>query len=67
MHCRALIIFDWKDDGVTEVNELVKGRRGVTADSARDLAKVLGTSPELWMNLQVTWDLRRAGMRRKAS
>jgi len=52
VHCRALIIFNWKDDGVTEVNELVKGRRGVTADSARDLAKVLGTSPELWMNLR---------------
>ena len=50
-----------------KLNELVKGRRGVTADSALDLAKALGTSPELWMNLQMTWDLRRAEMRRKAS
>jgi addiction module HigA family antidote len=50
-----------------KLNELVKGRRGVTADSALDLAKALGTSPELWMNLQMTWDLRRAAMRRKAS
>jgi addiction module HigA family antidote len=50
-----------------QLNELVKGRRGVTADSALDLAKALGRSPELWMNLQMTWDLRRAEMRRKAS
>jgi len=45
----------------------VKGKRGVTADSALDLAKALGTSPELWMNLQMMWDLRRAELRRKAS
>lgn len=49
------------------LNELVKGKRGVTADSALDLAQALGTSPELWMNLQMTWDLRRAQARRKAS
>lgn len=49
------------------LNELVKAKRGVTADSALDLAKALGTSPELWMNLQMTWDLRRAEARRKAS
>lgn len=50
-----------------KLNELVKGKRGVTADSALDLAKALGTSPELWMNLQMMWDLRRAEVRRKAS
>lgn len=50
-----------------KLNELVKGRRGVTAESALDLAKALGTSPELWMNLQMTWDLSRAEMRRKTS
>ena len=49
------------------LNELVKGKRGVTADSALDLARALGTSPELWMNLQMAWDLRRAEVRRKAS
>ena len=49
------------------LNELVKGKRGVTAGSALDLAKALGTSPELWMNLQMTWDLRRAEERRAAS
>jgi antitoxin HigA-1 len=50
-----------------KLNELVKAKRGVTADTALDLAKALGTSPELWMNLQMMWDLRRAELRRKAS
>ena len=50
-----------------KLNELVKGRRGVTADTALDLAKVLGTSPEIWMNLQMMWDLRQAEARRRAS
>jgi addiction module HigA family antidote len=50
-----------------KLNELVKGKRGVTADSALDLAEALGTSPELWMNLQMMWDLRKAEVRRKAS
>ena len=49
------------------LGRLVKGRRGVTADAALDLSKALGTSPEIWMNLQTTWDLRRAEMRRRAS
>lgn len=50
-----------------KLNELVKGKRGVTADTALDLAEVLGTSPEIWMNLQMMWDLRRAETRRRAS
>jgi len=50
-----------------KLNELVKGKRGITAETALDLAKVLGTSPEVWMNLQMTWDLHRAQARRRAS
>lgn len=42
------------------LNELVRGRRRVTAASALDLARVLGTSAKLWMNLQSTYDLDRA-------
>jgi len=49
------------------LNELVKGKRGVSAETALDLAKALGTSPEVWMNLQMMWDLRRAEMRRRTS
>ena len=50
---------------VAKLNELVNGKRGITADSALDLASELGTSPELWMNLQMLFDLRRAELRRK--
>jgi len=50
-----------------KLNELVTGKRGITADSALDLAKALGTSAELWMNLQVSWDLHKAEQRRRAS
>ncbi len=44
----------------TRLNELIKGKRGITAAAALDLADVLGTSPKLWMNLQATYDLDRA-------
>jgi addiction module HigA family antidote len=44
---------------------LINGKRGVTADAALDLAKELGTSPELWLNLQMYFDLSRAEQRRR--
>jgi len=49
------------------LNELIKGKRGITAESALDLAAALGTSAKLWMNLQVTYDLDRAMKLRKAA
>ena len=49
------------------VNELVRGKRGVTAEAALDLADVLGTSPKLWMNLQASYDLDRAKKARDAA
>ena len=50
------------------LNELIKGKRGITAEAALDLAQVLGTSPEVWMNLQSHFDLAEAERkRRKAS
>jgi antitoxin HigA-1 len=49
-----------------KLNELIKGKRGITAESALDLAEVLGTSPKVWMNLQVSWDLDRAMKARSA-
>ena len=42
------------------VNEIVNGRRGVTAHTALRLAKFLGTTPDVWMNLQLRWDLYHA-------
>ena len=38
------------------LNELIRGKRGVTAESALDLADALGTAPKLWMNLQATYE-----------
>ena len=40
------------------VNEIVRGKRGITADTALRLAKYFGTSAELWMNLQAHYELR---------
>lgn len=48
------------------LNELIRGKRGITADSALDLAELLGTSPKLWMNLQASYDLDKAMARRVA-
>ena len=42
------------------LNELIRGRRGVTADTALRLAELLGTTPEFWMNLQNACDLYEA-------
>ena len=49
------------------LNELIKGKRGITAEAALDLAHALGTSPKLWMNLQATYDLDQAEKRRKVA
>ena len=43
--------------GRKTVNELCGGRRGVIAETAFLLAKVLGTTPEFWLNLQLINDL----------
>jgi len=40
------------------INEIVHGKRGITADTAVRLAKYFGTSAELWMNLQSHYELR---------
>jgi antitoxin HigA-1 len=50
---------------VAKLNELIHAKRGITADSALDLAKILRTSPELWMNLQMYYDLHKAASKRK--
>ena len=51
----------------SRLNELIRGKRGVTAEAALDLAKALGTSAKLWMNLQASYDLDRALKRRRAA
>jgi antitoxin HigA-1 len=46
--------------GAPRLNEIVLGRRGVSADTALRLARYFGTTPELWLNLQAFYDLRMA-------
>jgi len=40
------------------LNEIVRGRRGITADTALRLARYLGTTPEFWLRLQAHYELR---------
>jgi antitoxin HigA-1 len=47
------------DIPVQRVNEIVRGKRGVTPDTAWRLAQAFGTTPEFWMNLQMAYDLVR--------
>jgi len=42
------------------VNEIVHGKRSITANSALRIAKFFGTSPEFWLNLQTSYDLEEA-------
>ena len=52
--------------GAARMNEIVRGRRGVTADSALRLARYFGTSAEFWLNLQSLYDLRMAERKARA-
>lgn len=42
---------------VQRVNELVRGKRGITPETAWLLAGALGTTPQFWVNLQTNYDL----------
>lgn len=44
---------------VQRINELVRGKRGVTPETAWLLAQALNTTPEFWLNLQAAYDLAR--------
>jgi addiction module HigA family antidote len=45
---------------VSRVNDIIRGRRGITGDTALRLAKATNTSPEFWLNLQALYDLETA-------
>ena len=42
---------------VTRISEIVRERRGITADTALRLARYFGTTPDFWMKMQVSYDL----------
>ena len=39
------------------VNEICRGKRGISAEMAAKLSKALGASPQFWLNLQTNWEL----------
>lgn len=46
------------DVPVSRIAGIVKGTRAITADTALRLAEYLGTSAEMWMSLQASYDMR---------
>ena len=49
------------------INEIVRGRRDVTADTALRLARYFGTTPDFWLNAQSAYSLSRAEIERGAA
>jgi addiction module HigA family antidote len=45
---------------LNRLNEIVLGKRGITADTALRLGRLLKTSPQFWVRLQADWDLQQA-------
>ena len=39
------------------VNEICRGKRGISAEMAMKLSQALGASPQFWLNLQICWEL----------
>ncbi len=51
-----------KEIGVTpiRISEIVNGKRSITADTALRLSRYFGTTPQIWLRLQVRYDLEKA-------
>ena len=47
----------------SRIDQIAKGKRSITADTAYRLSLYFKTSPEFWMNLQSTYDLKIEGAR----
>jgi addiction module HigA family antidote len=41
----------------TRINDIVREKRGITADTALRLSRYFGTTPRFWMNMQASWEL----------
>lgn len=46
------------DVPANRISAILKGQRGVTADTALRLSRYLGTTPQVWLNLQKAFELR---------
>jgi addiction module HigA family antidote len=65
----AQILFTYRklDWTPRKLNEIIRGKRNITAATAIDLGLALNTTPEFWLNLQQAWDLNQAYRLRKVS
>jgi addiction module HigA family antidote len=45
------------DTSFNRINEIVNGKRGISTSTALRLAKFFGTSADLWLNLQLSWEI----------
>ena len=52
---------------VQRINEIVRGKRGVTPETAWLLSEAFGTTPEFWLNLQANYDLVRHRPKRQVA
>ena len=52
---------------VQRINEIVRGKRGVTPETAWLFAEAFGTIPEFWLNLQTNYDLVRFRPKRQVA
>ena len=50
---------------VQRVNKIVRGKRGITPETAWLLSQAFGTSPQFWINLQTNYDLARTQPKEK--
>ena len=48
-----------------KLNEIIRGKRGLTPEAALEISQALGTSVELWMGLQQDYDIAQARQRQK--
>ena len=50
---------------IQRVNEIIRGKRGITPETAWLLSRAFGTTPRLWLNLQAAYDLAKTHPRKK--
>ncbi len=55
------------DVPANRISEIIRGRRGITGDTALRLGHWFGTAPQFWINLQTAYDLRTAAERAGAA
>jgi len=53
------------DVPIQRINEIIRGKRGITSETAWLFSQALGTTPEFWINLQTVYDLARSRPQRQ--